>query len=146
MADPTIFEYAAGKKICLASPTVLLPMLRAVAAGWKAERTEENARRVHDAGLQLFDRFVIVMEHIGGVGKSLEQAVSKYNSAIRSIDSRLWPKGEELQRMVGSGKDLGSLEQIETTPTESTRFRLTMQDEEGRDEQESPPEPRLISS
>ncbi|HUP60239.1 MAG TPA: DNA recombination protein RmuC [Thermoanaerobaculia bacterium] len=130
VTDATLFEYAVERKIYLASPTVLLPLLRAVAAGWKAERTEENAKKMHDAGVDLFNRFVKVMEHIAGVGKALQGTVEKYNDAIRSIDSRLWPKGEELQRMAGSGKELGSLEQIELLPLESAKLRLTMQNEE----------------
>ncbi|MCU1348550.1 MAG: rmuC, partial [Acidobacteria bacterium] len=93
VTDPGIFEYAVDKKIYLASPTVLLPLLRAVAAGWKAERTEENAKKMHDAGVDLFNRFVIAMEKIAAVGKALEGTVTRYNEAIRSIDSRLWPKG-----------------------------------------------------
>ena len=99
VTDPAIFDYAADKKIYLASPTVLLPMLRAVATGWKAERTEENAKRMHDAGVELFNRFVIAMEKISSIGLALKQTVDRYNEAIRSIDARLWPKGEEMQRM-----------------------------------------------
>ncbi len=129
VTDAALFEYAVGKKIYLASPTVLLPLLRAVSAGWKAERTEENAKRMHDAGVELFSRFVKVMELFAELGSALGKTVEKYNGVIRSIDSRLWPKGEELQRMSGSGKELASLEQIEATPLESSRLRLTMQDE-----------------
>jgi DNA recombination protein RmuC len=130
VSDPAIFEYAVDKKVYLASPTVLLPMLRAVATGWKAERTEENAKRMHDAGVELFNRFVIAMERISDVGKALQATVSRYNEAIRSIDTRLWPKGEELQRMAGSGKELGELKQIEAVPLESTKLRLHSQGEE----------------
>ena len=129
VTDPGLFEYAVDKKIYLASPTVLLPLLRAVAAGWKAERTEENAKRMHDAGVELFNRFVKVMELFADLGSGLARTVEKYNAVVRSIDARLWPKGEELQRMSGSGKDLASLEQIETVPLESARLRLTMQGE-----------------
>src|SRR5437762_5458409 len=129
VTDPALFEYAVDKKIYLASPTVLLPLLRAVAAGWKAERTEENAKRMHDAGVELFTRFVKVMELFSDLGTGLAKVVEKYNGVVRSIDSRLWPKGEELQRMSGNGKELASLEQIETVPLESARLRLTMQGE-----------------
>ena len=129
VTDPALFEYAVDKKIYLASPTVLLPLLRAVAAGWKAERTEENAKRMYDAGVELFNRFVKVMELFSDLGSGLAKVVEKYNGVVRSIDSRLWPKGEELQRMSGSGKELASLEQIETVPLESARLRLTMQGE-----------------
>jgi DNA recombination protein RmuC len=132
VTDPTIFEFAVERKIYLASPTVLLPLLRAVAAGWKAERTEENAKKMHEAGVELFNRFVIVMEKIANVGKALEGTVSRYNEAVRSIDSRLWPKGEELQRMTGSGKDLGELKQLDLLPLESSKLRLrTQSDQDG---------------
>ena len=133
VTDPTLFEYAVERKIYLASPTVLLPLLRAVAAGWKAEKTEENARRIHDTGVELFNRFVVAMEHITGVGEQLRKTVTVYNKAIRSIDTRLWPKGEELQRMANSGKDLGALDQLEAVPLESSKLRLTMQQSEPGD-------------
>jgi DNA recombination protein RmuC len=130
VTDPSIFEYAVERKIYLASPTVLLPLLRAVAAGWKAERTEENARKMHDVGVELFNRFVKVMEHIADIGTALHRTVERYNAAIGSIDRMLWPKGEELQRLAGSGKELGALTQLETVPIESSKLRLTMQNEE----------------
>jgi DNA recombination protein RmuC len=141
VTDPEIFEYAVARKIYLASPTVLLPLLRAVAAGWKAERTEENAKRMHDAGVELFNRFVTAMEKINAVGGALQSSVKRYNEAIRSIDTRLWPKGEEMQRMAGSGKELGTLEQIDVMPMESTKFRLTMQDAAGHDAPNAPVDP-----
>jgi len=133
LTDPSLFEYAAEKKVVLASPTVLLPLLRAVATGWKAERTEENAKKMHDAGVELFNRFVKVMELIAETGSSLQKTVEKYNATIRSIDTRLWPKGEELQRMAGSGKELGALDQLEAVPLESSKLRLTMQGSEPGD-------------
>jgi len=133
VSDPSLFEYAVDKKIYLASPTVLLPLLRAVAAGWKAERTEENAKRVFDAGVDLFHRFLKVMELFAELGATLGKTVEKYNVVVRSIDARLWPKGEELQRMAGSGKELAALDQIEAVPLESSKLRLTMQGDEPAD-------------
>jgi DNA recombination protein RmuC len=128
--DGELFEYAALRKIYVASPTVLLPLLRAVDAGWRAEKTEENAKKMHDAGVDLFNRFVKVMEYISRIGSALQSTVEKYNEAIRSIDARLWPKAEEMQRMAGSGKDLANLEQIEATPLQSSKLRLTMQSDD----------------
>jgi DNA recombination protein RmuC len=130
ITDPTLYDFAADRKVYLASPTILLPLLRAVAAGWKAERTEENAKKMHDAGVELFNRFVKVMEHISNVGKSLHGTIEKYNAAIGSIDRMLWPKGEEMQRMAQSGKTMQNIDQIDVLPLESTKLRLTMQQEE----------------
>ena len=133
MTDPTLFDFAAARRVYLASATVLLPLLRAVSAGWKAERTEENAKRMHDAGVELFNRFVKVMELFADLGATLAKTVEKYNGVIRSIDSRLWPKGEEMQRMAGSGKELAAPAQIEAVPLESSKLRLSMQGEEPAD-------------
>jgi DNA recombination protein RmuC len=132
-AEPDLVEYASARKIYVATPTVLLPLLRAIQSGWKAEKTEENAKRMHDAGVDLFNRFVRVMELFSEVGGRLNQTVKKYNETIRSIDARLWPKGEEMQRLAGSGKELAHLDQLEAVPLESTKLRLTMQNEDGGD-------------
>jgi len=129
MADPSLFDYAASRRVFVASPMVLLPLLRAVESGWKAERTEENAKRMHDAGVELFNRFVKVMELFAELGGALRRTVERYNAVIGSVDTRLWPKGEEMQRLAGSGKELASLEQIEAVPLESSKLRLTMQGE-----------------
>lgn len=133
MADATLFDYATSKNVFIASPMILIPLLRAVEASWKAERTEENAKKMHDAGVELFNRFVKVMELFSDLGNALAKTVEKYNGVIRSIDARLWPKGEEMQRMAGSGKELAHLDQIEAVPLESSRLKLTMQNEEPGD-------------
>jgi DNA recombination protein RmuC len=128
--DTSLMDYAAEKRVFLATPTVLLPLLRAVAASWKAEKTEENAKKMHDAAVELFTRFVTVMDYLTAVGDQLRKSVDSYNKVIRSIDTRLWPKGEELQRLAGSGKKLADLEQLEAVPLESSKLRLTVQNEE----------------
>lgn len=133
IADATLFDYATSKNVFVASPMILIPLLRAVEASWKAERTEENAKKMHDAGVELFGRFVKVMELFSDLGSALGKTVEKYNGVIRSIDTRLWPKGEEMQRMAGSGKELAHLDQIEAVPLESARLRLTMQSDEDGD-------------
>lgn len=132
-AEPDLVEYASLRRIYVATPTILIPLLRAVFAGWKAEKTEENAKKMHDAGVELFNRFVVVMEKVSSIGRALESTVSRYNETIRSIDSRLWPKGEEMQRMAGSGKTLVAPDQLEAVPLQSSKLRLTMQNEDEGD-------------
>ena len=131
VTDPMLFEYAVEKKIYLASPTVLLPLLRAVAAGWKAERTEENAKKMHDAGVELFNRFVKVMDliaEIGGAlaqdGRSVQQSDPLHRHAPlaeRSGDCSAWP---------AAARSWSRSSQVDTVPLESSKLRLTMQGEE----------------
>ncbi len=113
MIDPQIFEHAVQKKIYLATPTILLPLLRAVSAGWKAERAEENAQRALEIGKELYLRFIRIFEYLEPVGDSLSKAMEKYNAAVKSINTRLIPHVEKLQEYAGGLKDSPQLKQIE---------------------------------
>ncbi|MCM2314529.1 MAG: DNA recombination protein RmuC [Thermoanaerobaculia bacterium] len=111
--DPTLFEYAATRKIYLASPMVLLPMLRAVAAGWRADKAEQSAMESLEVGLELCKRFVKFFDYFGAVGKSLEGSVKSFNEAVQSASSRLIPQVSKLQGMVGAEKQIDDVKPIE---------------------------------
>jgi DNA recombination protein RmuC len=114
ITDSTIFEYAAGKNIVLASPTILVPLLKALASGWKAEKLEEKAQKATVLAQELYGRFLKVQEHYEGVGKALNAAVSKYNEATRSFETRLAPKARQLEEHITTQKTLETVEQIDT--------------------------------
>lgn len=124
VADPSLFEYGAEKKVFIATPTVLVPLLRVVAAAWRAEQTEENAKRALEVGNELYERFLKVFRDIDAVGKALDGAVQKYNEAMRSIDSRLVPKGKELQARIASTKEIPELAAIDSGVLEATKVPL----------------------
>jgi DNA recombination protein RmuC len=122
VADPALFEYGAEKKIFIATPTVLVPLLRVVSAAWRAEQTEENALRVVEIGNELYERFLKVFRDIEGVGRALETASGRYNEAVRSIDTRLVPKVRELQARAGNTKELPEFERVEAALLTSARI------------------------
>lgn len=122
MADSSLYESAISKSVFLASPTLLVPLLRVVALVWKAEQVEENAQKALEIGQDLYDRFITTFDHIEGLGKSLNGAVDKYNQAIRSIDKRLVPKANELHEHVTSRKEMPELSQIEASVLESSKI------------------------
>ena len=131
--DPALFEFAAERKVFLATPTILLPLLRAVEAGWKAEKSEENARRSLIVGQELYERFAKVFEHFEGVGRSLGSAVGKYNDAVNSINTRLMPKARELQQHVGSTREVEEFSQLPLTVAQARLVdtpRLPIQDQD----------------
>lgn len=148
IADPDLYESAIEKSVFLASPTLLVPLLRVVALVWKAEQVEENAHKALEIGQDLYDRFITTFDHIEGLGKSLNGAVDKYNQAIRSIDKRLVPKANELHEHVSSRKEMPELTQIEATALESSKIPgaamrlpikgLEAEIDEGPDEEETP--------
>ena len=112
-ADPSLFEYGAQRKVFIATPMVLVPLLRVVSMAWRSEKSESDARATLEIGNELYERFLKVLRDIEAVGKALRTAANRYDEAIRSIDSRLLPKAAELRGHVASQKALPNLEMVQ---------------------------------
>lgn len=138
-ADPSLFDYGAEKKIFIATPSVLVPLLRVVAAAWRTEKTEENAKRVLEVGNELYARFVKVFGDIEGVGRSLGMATQKYNEAIRSIDARLIPKARELGELAASTVVLQELPAAEASIASVTKLAVVGESSDDDGEIDSEP-------
>ena len=88
-ARPTLLEEGLGQRIVVASPTSLMGLLRAVALGWREQRVAEQAEQIALLGHELHERIAMFAEHLGKVGGALDRAVSSYNAAVGSFESRV---------------------------------------------------------
>jgi DNA recombination protein RmuC len=88
-ADPSLLEHAADRGVVLASPTTLIALLRTVAHGWRHESLADQAREIHRVGRDLHERLGTMSGHLGKLGRSLDTAVSAYNQAVGSWESRV---------------------------------------------------------
>ena len=117
MAEPELLE-AGGSKVMLASPITLVAMLRTIAYAWNQENIAESARKISDAGKQLYDRLCVMTAHVDSLGKKLEGAVKSYNDMLSSMEKRVFPAGRrlsELDRSLPAG-NLIDPQQVERTP------------------------------
>ncbi|WP_163064200.1 DNA recombination protein RmuC [Actinomadura bangladeshensis] len=87
--DPRLMEYAAERRIVLATPTVLIAMLRTVATAWTQAALQENLRQVHDLGRELHERLITMASHMHDLGRALDNSVTAYNKVIGSLESRV---------------------------------------------------------
>ena len=87
--EPGLMEYAVANHVLLSTPTSLIALLRAVAYGWQQDALAENAREVQVLGAELYRRLAVLGEHMAGVGKGLNSAVTAYNKAVGSLEGRV---------------------------------------------------------
>lgn len=117
--DRELLEFALSKKIILATPTSMVALMRAIAFGWRQEQLTENAELIRSAGEELYKRLATFSEHLGKVGRSLDNSVSNYNKAVGSFDAKLIPGARKLVDLgISSGKEMEVPEQIEKAARE----------------------------
>lgn len=86
---PDLHEYANRRGIVLASPSVLIPMLRTVALAWRQEAVARSATEVAALRRDLHKRLGTLAGNLDKMGRSLTSTVRAYNSALGSLETRV---------------------------------------------------------
>jgi DNA recombination protein RmuC len=114
--DPTLMEHAFTRNVVLATPATLIALLRTVAYSWRQEALARNAVAVHELARELYGRLSTLGDHVGKLGSSLSGAVTAYNKAVGSLESRVLVSARKLAEMGVSDDELETPAQIEITP------------------------------
>lgn len=113
--DPALLEHALSKRVHIATPITLVSMLRTIQYAWQQERLSENARVVFDLGRELYDRLSGLSKHLERVGKSLTTAITSYNQAIGSLETRVLVSARKLSALGVVDAELTAPEPISET-------------------------------
>lgn len=119
-AQPSLFEDAFSQSVIIASPATLLPLLKAVAFGWRSEALEQNAAQIAAIGRDLYQRLSTFRDHLARMGGGLASAVKAYNDGVGSLDRRVLPSARRFLDHGIEGKE-GELEELDTV-SESLRL------------------------
>ncbi len=129
--DPSLIEYAAERKVILATPTTLIALLRTVAHAWTQEALAEKAAEIHRLGCELHERLATMGGHLDRVGRSLGAAVASYNQAIGSLESRVLVSARKLNDLEVTDAELVSPRPVDTTPRSPSALELVEDDRSG---------------
>jgi DNA recombination protein RmuC len=97
--EPDLHAEAMQQHVLIATPTLLVALLRAVAYGWQQQALQENAKEISKVGRELYDRLSTFVDHFARVGSALESSTKAYNSAIGSLSARVIPTTRKLKEL-----------------------------------------------
>ena len=96
---PDLMTDALGRRVVIVTPTTLFALCKAVAYGWRAEQQAINAAQVAELGKDLYARLSVMGAHVAGLGKALDQATSKYNQFVGSLESQVLTQARRFEEL-----------------------------------------------
>lgn len=136
--QPDLQEYANSRQIVLASPSIVIGLLKTVAHGWQQARLAESAAEVQQLGRQLYERLAKLGEHFEGIGRGLTNAVKAYNSAVGSLESRVFVTARRLRDLEVTTAPLRRLTGVDSAARQITAAELLTDANEGLLSEEHP--------
>jgi DNA recombination protein RmuC len=113
--DPALLEHALTRRVHIATPTTLVTMLRTAQYAWQQDALSQHARLVFDLGRELYERLSALGKNVDGLGRALGNAVSSYNRAVGSLESRVLVSARKLNELGVVDGELESPRLVEET-------------------------------
>jgi len=127
--DPEMVEFAASHNIIIASPTLLMSLLRVVGMSWRQVELAQNAAEISERGLDLYKRLLTFTDHMGKIGKNLQTAMKGYDSAVGSLERQVLPAARKFKDLQNAA-NIAALPEFENTEETPRNLSLTVEDEQ----------------
>jgi len=124
--DASLLELGPQQKVILASPTTLISLLLAAAAGWREETVAESAREISEQGRLLYERLATMGGHFGQLGRRLAKAVEAFNETLGSLETRVLPAARRFPELgITSKSELAQIAPIDLAVRAATAPELS---------------------
>ena len=117
-SEPALVDYASERNVVIASPTLIISLLRVVGLSWRQVEMAKNAADIAELGAALHARFATFLSHFAKIGKNLNSALSSYNDAVGSAERSVLPPMRKFVKLnaINQAEKLPDLALIETAP------------------------------
>ncbi len=115
--DPTLIEFAAVRRVVLASPTSLIALLYAIAHGWQQQAVADGVLELSRLGRDLYDRLRTMVTHFEQLRRGLNTATTAYNDAMGSLERRVLVSARRFKDLNTSAPDIPLLAPLDPVPT-----------------------------
>ncbi|AVP96350.1 hypothetical protein C7S18_03715 [Ahniella affigens] len=102
-ADDSLYELALSRNVVLASPGMLLGLLRVVSQLWRVQERQSNAEDIARRAGELYDSFVRVAENLQQTLNKLDGSRDELAEAIKRISSGRNNLVVQVERLKGMG-------------------------------------------
>lgn len=143
---PDLHEYAASRDVVLATPAILIAMLRAIAYGWRQSNLADNAAQVLELGRELYQRISKLGQNFDKVGRQLASTVNAYNDAVGTLEGRVLAGARKFRDLKVSDAELAAVTSRDETVRSLKRAELFGGVQPGEELPGAEPQPAIEAS
>jgi len=111
---PGLLEEGIRHNVILATPSSFLALLKAVAYGWRQTALARNAQIIRQLGEELYRRLGSFGGHLSRLGRSLNQSIDAYNSAVGSLERQVLPGARRFTELgLSAEREIDTLEPLD---------------------------------
>lgn len=120
-ADPSLVDHAAKFNVIIASPTLLMSLVRVVGLSWRQASLAHNAQQISTMGADLYKRLSVFGGHVEKIGRGLSGALDSYNKAVGSFERNVLPAARRFRELQGQN----DMDEMVINPVDATARALT---------------------
>lgn len=115
--DPDLLDRGLQGNVIIVTYSTLGALLKCVALSWQERQIADEAQRISELGKELHDRLITFTDHMAGMGRALNTAVTRYNDGVGSMESRVLTQARRFRELgVPTTRELPELQPIDASP------------------------------
>lgn len=114
---PEMFGGEVQNGVVISGYATLLPLIKVVEMNWRRRKVGEEAKKIAETGMKLYERIAIFSEHFADLGQRLRQATEAYDAGVGSFNSGIVRNANDLKKQgVESNRDLAEPPTVDFAP------------------------------